>query len=369
MRPSFAKGYGRASKFMSHKVLYSKLFTPPKFLEMPAVSLEILPEGISFLVTKSTERGLLPDKYGFVPLPLGAVSSGEIIKKDLVIKALLDVKKRTNVSFVRFSIPEEKTYIFKTHLPRLEPKEIRDILEFKIEENVPLSAKESVFDYDLLPNSKKNDGLDLVVSVAPLKVIEELQEIFNWTGLTPIFFSPESNNVAKSVVRDSNEQVSVVVNIRESNIILSLVISGVVCQTSSLNFGSSTFTDLLAKYFKVTPEEALKIKKEKLYQENPDNMEIFSYLINTISAIKDEIYKFVSYCNQREDVDTQVDRIILCGRDAMIVGFDKYLSVNLDMKVGVADVWTNNFNLDTYVPEISKIDSEDMAVVNGLSLF
>jgi type IV pilus assembly protein PilM len=354
---------------MAYKASYSKLFTPPKFLEMPAVSLEILPEGISFLVTKSTEKGLVPDKYGFIPLPPGTVSLGEIIKKDLVTKALIDIKKRTNVSFVRFSIPEEKTYIFKTHLPKLEPKEIRDILDFKIEENVPLSAKESVFDYDMLPSSKKTDGLDLVVSVAPLKVIEEWQEIFNTTGLTPVLFSPESNNVAKSVIKDGNEQVVVVVNIRESNIILSLVIYGVVCQTSSLNFGSSTFTDLLAKYFKVAPEEAIKIRKEKLYKESPDNMEIFSYLINTISAIKDEIYKFVSYCNQREDVSSQVDRIILCGRDSMIMGFDKYLSLNLDLKVEVANIWINNFNLDTYVPEINKIDSEDMAVVNGLSLF
>lgn len=354
---------------MSHKVLYSKLFAPPKFLERPSVSIEILSSGISFLSTKSSELGLLPTLSGFMPLPAGTIFGGEIIKKDAVVKVLIDIKKKTKVDFVRFSIPENKTYIFKTHLPELKPKEIHDILDFKIDENVPLSSKEAVFDYEIVPNSTQLSGLDVVVSVAPLSFVEEVQKIFELAGLSSIFFSPESNNVAKSVIRGSNEQIAVIANIRESSIVLSLVVYGVVCQTSSIGFGSSTFTDLLAKYFKVSVEEAQKIKREKLYSDNADNMEIFSYLINTISAIKDEIYKFISYCNEREDVLGQVDRIILCGRDAMIVGFDKYLSLNLSMKVDVANIWVNNFELDSYVPEMSKADSMDMAILNGLSLF
>jgi len=354
---------------MPYKVFYSKLFAPPKFLEMPAVSLEISSDGISYFLPKNTAEGHLPDIFGFIPLPSGVVSQGEILKREPILTALAEIKQKTKVSFARLSIPEEKTYIFKTHLPILEPKEVRDILEFKIEENVPLSVKEAVFDYDVIPNFKKGDGMDIVVSVSPLKIIEELQLVLNIADLTPVFFSPESNNVAKAVLKDHNQQVVVIVNIRDSNIILSLAVYGVVCQTSSINFGSSTLTDLLAKYFKVSVEEAVKIKKDKLYNDNPDNMEIFSYFINTISALKDEIYKFISYCNEREDLDTQVDRIILCGRDSMIVGLDKYLSLNLNIPVEVANIWVNNFKLDNYIPEINKTDSLDQAVVNGLSLF
>ncbi len=352
---------------MSHQISYSKLFTPPKFLERPFVSLEIQPWGISYLTIKNTEFGLIPDVYGFIPLSEGVMSNGEILKKEPVIKALVDIRKKTGVDFVRFSLPEEKTYIFKTKLPNLKPKEIHDILDFKIEENVPLSAKEAVFDFDIVSNSRHR-GLEIVVAVSPLKVVEDFQSLFETAGLTSILFSPESNNVAKSIIRDTNEQVVVITNIRETNIVFSLVVSGVVCQTSSINFGSSTFNDLLATYFKVNKTEVIKIKKEKLYRDGPANMEVFSYLINTISAIKDELYKFISYCNQREDVINQVDRVILCGQDAMIVGLDKYLSSNLNIDVSVADIWINNFNIEKYIPNISKIDSESLAVVNGLSL-
>jgi len=353
---------------MSHQVSYSKLFTPPKFLERPFVSVEIQPWGIYYLTIKNTELGLIPDMHGFISLPEGTILNGEISKREPIIKALVDIRKKTKVGFVRFSLPEDKTYIFKTKLPNLKTKEIHGILDFKIEENVPLSAKEAVFDFDIISNSRRY-GLDIVVAVSPLKIVEDFQLLFVTAGLTPVLFSPESNNVAKSVIRDNNEQIVVIVNIRENNIVFSLVVSGVVCQTSSLNFGSSTFTDLLMTYFKASKEEVVKIKKEKLYGNSSDNMEVFSYLINTISAIKDELYKFISYCNQREDVVSQVDRVVLCGQEAMIAGLDRYLSTNLNIDVDVADIWINNFNLQEYIPNINKIDSENFAIVNGLSLF
>lgn len=353
---------------MSQKASYSKLFVPPKFLERPAVSLDVQSQGISFLTLKKNEKGLLPDIYGLMPLPAGSVVHGEIIKKDQVVKALTDIKVKTKMSFARFSLPEEKTYLFKTRLPDLEQGEIRDILEFKIEENVPLSAKESVFDYDIVPGSRGANGTELVISVSPLKFIEDWQAVFELAGLSPCLFSPEASNVARAVVKKTNEQVIVVASIKESNIIMSLVVRGVVCQTSSVDFGGATFTQALAKHFGISPEEAQKIKKEKLYSDGVLDQEIFSSLINTVSAIKDEIYKFVSYCNAREDVTGNVERVILCGQDAMIAGLDRYLSANLDLNVEVANIWANNFDLASYIPEISKLDSLDLAAVNGLSL-
>jgi len=353
---------------MSHKSLYSKLFKPPKFLVMPAISLEILSEGISFLLNKHTDKGIIPDIYGQIPLPPGAVSHGIIIKRELVLKALVEIQKKTKSTFAKLSIPEEETYIFKTHLPKLSAKEILDILDFKIEENVPLSSVESVFDYDIIPKHKKETGFELAVSVSPLRSIEDWQNLLIEAGFTPVLFSPESSNVARSLIKKNNQQTIVIVNIRRSSTILSLAVNGIVYQTSSIKFGGSTFTDLLAKYLNISIEEALKIKKEKLYKEHEKNMEIFSYLINTISAIKDEIYKFLIYCNERKDIDGQVDRIILCGQDAMIVGLDKYLTDNLSMEVSVANVWVNNFDLNDFVPKIDYLSSLDQAVVNGLSL-
>ncbi|MFA7252857.1 MAG: pilus assembly protein PilM [Candidatus Paceibacterota bacterium] len=354
---------------MSHQVSYSKLFAPPKFLAMPSVAVEILPNALRFFSTKNTEQGLLPDKYGQIDLEERAIVRGEIKKPEVVLKALKEIRRTTGLNFARFSIPEEKTYIFKTQLPNLEPKEIRDVLDFKLEENVPLSSKEAVFDFDIVSNHKISSDIEVVTSVAPLKFIEEWQNIFVAADLLPVLFVSESSNVARSVIHVGNQQTVVTVNIKEATTIFSLVVSGTVYQTSSINFGSSTFTDLFCKYYKISPAEALKLQKEKLYSSHDDNMEVFSYLINTISAIKDELSKFILYCNEREDVATEIDRVVLSGQEAMIIGLAEYLSLNLDLRVDIADIWTNNFKIAEYVPEIGRVESMNYSIVNGLSLY
>lgn len=346
---------------------YSKLFEPPRFLEMSAVSVEITPVGIYFLTNKKTERGLLPDKYGLVPLVPGEVVHCEVVKREPVIRALQAIKKKTGCDFARFSIPEEKTYIFKLDLPNLKPEEIHDILDFKIEENIPLSSKEAVFDYEIVPTKGATKTLQVVVSVAPLKIVEDAIALFTEAGLKPILFSPESSNLARALVHPKNEQTLVIANICEENIILSLVVSGIVFQTSSVNFGSATINESLAKYYKVSAPEVGRMKKEKLYSDNPDSLEVFSHLINTFSAAKDEIYKFIEYCNAREDIKGDVERIILSGQDAMISGLSHYLSANLGLPVEIGNTWLNNFKFNEYVPEIGRAESLNYAVVNGLS--
>jgi type IV pilus assembly protein PilM len=344
---------------MSHKVSYSNFFTPPRFLQMPAVSVQILENSIRYLTTKKTAYGLIPDQFGVAPL-----ISGDIVK------TLIDIRKKTGAKFVKFSLPEENTYIFKTKLPCLKSEEIRSILDFKLEENIPLTSKEAVFDYDLVKSSNNHSSeMDLIVSAAPIKNIEDFQTIFQSAGLIPIFFSPESSNIAKSIVKEGNEQAIVIVNIKENKIILSLVVSGSIYQTSSLTFGGANFTNLLAKYYKISIAEADKLKFDKLYSDNPESFEIFSQIINTVSAIQDEIGKFISYCNEKGDLAGKVDHVVICGRDAMIVGLASHLSAGLDLPVEVTNIWVNNFTFDDYVPEISRLESLDYAALNGLNLF
>jgi len=347
---------------------YSKFFVPPKFLEMSSVAVEINEYCIRYMSVKKDKRGLLPDKYGTIAIPKGIFRAGEIVKKGEVVKILKDIAKITDVTFARISISEDNTYIFKTKIPKVDKEEIKQVLEFKLEENIPLALAETVFDYQHVNKGKVRNYMDFIVSAAPLKNIQLLTEVFEEAGLAPILFRTEASNVARSVVKDNNEQTLIVVNIKEFSIALSLVIGGVVWQTSSINFGAATFNESLRKYYDISVDEAEKVKVERLYEESSDSMEIFSYLINTVSAVKDEIYRFMLFCNQREDVKDRIDKIILCGKDSAIVGLQKYLELNLGVSTHVANVWVNNFLLDDYVPEMKPLESLDYVTVIGLNL-
>ena len=206
------------------------------------------------------------------------------------------------------------------------------------------------------------------MSATSAKHVEDIGNLLHSAGLIPTLFCPESNNLAKALINPRNQQVLIITNIKEANIIMSLVVSGVVYQTSTINFGSNTINELLAKYYKVSLLEAGKIKKEKLYNGSDDNLEVFSYLINSLSALKDEMYKFVEYCNNREDINGQVEKVILSGSDALIYNLSNYLSSNLKIPVEVADIWVNNLKDKKYIPSLNRIDSLNFSIVNGLSL-
>ncbi|MEI6528095.1 MAG: pilus assembly protein PilM [bacterium] len=354
---------------MSPKNKYSKFFVPPDFLEMPSVAIEMSEKGVRYLSVKKTDKGLLPAKTGFIPVSKGVIRFGEVVKKNEIVKILDKIKKTTGTTFARVSLPEEKTYIFKVRIPKVEEKEIRQVLEFKIEENVPLSAAEAIFDYEIISHQKKSSHMDLIVSAVSSKTIDEISAVLADAGLQPVCFGLDSKNTARSVVKENNEQTLVVADIKDNQIVLSLVLDGLVWQTSTVNFGASTFTDALKKYYDISLEEAEKLKQDRLYTDSKESMEIFSYLINTVSAIKDEIFKFITYCNEREDVKDKVDKVILCGKDSAIVGMQKYLELNLNLDVDIANIWINNFSLADYVPTIGAVESLDYANVNGLNLY
>jgi Tfp pilus assembly PilM family ATPase len=104
-----------------------------------------------------------------------------------------------------------------------------------------------------------------------------------------------------------------------------------------------------------------------------DQSEVFMSLINTASALKDEIDKVVlywqSYITKRGHAsDRSVSRLVISGRDAEINGLREYLVATIKLPVITADVWTNIYDIERHIPEIPYIDSLDYAVAIGLGL-
>ena len=148
--------------------------------------------------------------------------------------------------------------------------------------------------------------------------------------------------------------------------------NGVVYFTTTLSFGGETLTAGIVKIFNVRDDEAIKIKREKDFMKDKKNMELFFSNLNPVSALKDEINKLYVYWNthknQRGETNIPITKIILCGADSNLHGFDEYIELSLKIKTEVANVWINLFSFDDYIPELSFSDSLNYPSVIGLSL-
>lgn len=358
---------------MSFKKKFSSILTPPRYLEMSAAGLDISDRAIRFMEFAKNENGLAPTLFGEEKLPQGVIVSGEINKKDELVKILSSLRQKYHLNFVKVSLPEEKAYFFKTEIPKVEKGEIRQSIEFRLEENVPVRADEALFDYSVISEDhKKSDHLDVIVSVIPKRVAESYAEVLEKSGLTVVSFEVESRTIARSAIKKGSKGSVMIINIRDRVTVVTLVRDGVVRFTSAFAMGGNLITEALQKNFSVSFKEAEKIKNDKLYSENKESVAIFFSLASIVSVIKDEISKFYTYWLAKNDSGGEsggkIGKIILCGKDAAIVGLKEYLSQSLKIEVETAEVWSNAFSLSDRVPEINFLESLNFAVAIGLAL-
>ena len=150
-----------------------------------------------------------------------------------------------------------------------------------------------------------------------------------------------------------------------------VVSGGIVMFTSTIDIGGLILTNMIAKSFKITFEEAEKMKRKYGLERNTENRELFSVILNNISILRDETMKHFIYWHTHKEGDKdhpQIKKIILCGGDSNLIGLAEYFSVSTKNTVEMANVWINITNTEKYVPEIEFEQSLSYAAALGLAL-
>jgi hypothetical protein len=132
---------------------FFKLFPPPKFLDIPYAGLHISDDAIHFIEYTHSRHNLAIRRFGSNSSPLKVYRREGRSRMKSSCRSPCRAFKPLKVFVVKASLPEEKMYLFKTAVPSTTIKEMRQNMEFKLEENVPLSAKEALFFFDLIPKA------------------------------------------------------------------------------------------------------------------------------------------------------------------------------------------------------------------------
>lgn len=320
-----------------------KAFPTPLFLTLNPFGLDISSKAVRIMRFKKTKVGLIPEIYDEVLFksPCKLLEKEEDLKTCMELQeALIALKKKNNIQFANVSIPEMKTYIFKSEIPKEALPNISEIIKFKIEENVPLDPRDVVFDYQIPGhNVTHNNHIDVVVTVLPKGVIETYTSLFDMVGITPISFESESRSAARAMISSEDDGSHIIIHFGKTKINIALVEDGVVHYTSSIS---------------INPSEVIKDFNNKEAQ-----------------LMKQQINKLLIYWfTNKHDPNNQerIESAILTGVVATAPGLVDFLEKGLKISVKVGNVWQNCFSLDDYIPPISHEKSLDYAVSVGLAL-
>lgn len=352
----------------ANRTSFLDLFPPPRFLEMPTVGLDMSDEIIRFVELKRKGSHFVLGNYGEEKIPKDLIDEGYIKDKVQLIEVLARMKQKYNLQFIKASLPEEKSYLFKTDIPMMNERDIRGALQYKIEENVPLSLKDAIYDYRIIKHPLPGDkNLRISVTVVHVNVIEHYLEVFKGAGLSPMVFQVESHALANVAVPRHADETFILIALRENRTLLAIVSEGEVQFTSTIHVGGSAIAASLQKNVSISPEEVVKIRDGK---ETRASNEMFLSLVSAASALRDEVQKLLVYWdNHSQEVghNRLIEKIIISGSDALL-GIDEYLNKSLDIKTTIADPWVNVLDIKEYLPPLTKHEALDYLPAIGLAL-
>lgn len=349
---------------------HNKFFPVPEFLSSPSFGLDISEESIKFIELNVTKNGLRLGRHGEKEVPYGVIESGKIKNLKKIEEILISLKKDEKIKSVRVSLPEEQVYLFKLKLEKEGLENIREGIEFSLEEHVPIPVQDVVFDYDIVGEDSKN--LFLEVAAIPKNIIDSYLLVFENSGISIQAFELEAQSLFRAVVKRGDLETYLLVDFGKKRTGVSIVSGGVLVFTSTVDIGGDVLTSVIQKSFKISFEEAEKMKQKYGLSHDSENKEVFSALLNGVSVLRDEIFKhFLFWQNNKSEEGKEhplIKKIILCGGDSNLLGFSEYLSVSLKIKVEKANVWVNIINTEEYIPEINREQSLSYATAIGLAL-
>ncbi len=350
--------------------LFNRFFPVPSFLAMPSVGLDIADESLKFTELINTKNGIRVGRFGERSIPPGVIESGKIKNPKKMQEILFSLRQEEKLKSVRVSLPEEQVYLFKLRLEKLGLVHIRESIELALEEHVPLSAADAIFDYEVLSQDAQN--VELQVAAVPKNIIESYLDIFKEAQIRVQSFELEAQAIERAVIKKGDSETYMIVDFGEKRTGIFIISRGIVMFTSTLDVGGVMLTNMITKNFKINFEEAEKMKRKYGLERNTPNKELFSVLLNSVSVLRDDIVKHFLYWHTHKDEEGKnnppIKKIIMCGGDSNLIGLSEYLSVSIKSPVEMANVWVNIMDTERYVPEINFERALSFTAALGLAL-
>jgi type IV pilus assembly protein PilM len=351
------------------KKLYNYYFPTPSYLAMSSFAIDISDQSIKYGELLSTPLGLRLGHFGKEKIPAGVVVSGKIEDQEQLTKILRNLKEKEKLNFVRVSLPEEQMYLFTLSLPKVNEKELRDIILLQIEEHIPLKAVDTIFEYDIISSS--NTNILVEVSAIASRTINDYLASFKKAGLVVLSFELEAQAIARAVIPMEDKDPVMIVDFGDTRTGVSIVHDGKVFFTTTLDMGGINLTNMIAKNFSLSFEKAEEMKRSYGLDGISNIEDIFPIILNGISVLRDELNKQYQYWKSHDNCGIshdQINRIILCGGDSNLTGLSDYLEASMKIKVDHANAWTNISDMNISVPNMSFEESLGYVTVLGLAL-
>lgn len=322
------------------------------------------------------------ENFGEAIFEEGLVENGKILARDMLaarVRSAVQAIPLTS-SYAACSLPEQETYLRVIQLPRMKPEELREAVQWEVEQNIPIHLSEAYFDWEVVPSLNNNeskkggvDHFDILVSAAPRALVDSYVELFEQAGLKVFALEPESVALARSLIpKNSYQPPLLIVDFGRTRIRFIIYAGGSIRFTSFVHTPDTSFLDIIIRTLGVDVKEANRLLEEVGLDEEQDKR-VYEALIPALTDYQQQIQKYMNFFATLEPhVHGNVpgiSKIILSGGGSWLKGIEKYFTTTLGIPVEVGNPWVNILQTPLReTPELPFKDSIRYATSLGLVL-
>ncbi|MDO8562043.1 MAG: pilus assembly protein PilM [bacterium] len=363
--------------FLSHH------FPVPELLVPRSAGIDISDSSVKWMVMAPHKKGNKVISYGLLPIPEGVVEKGMIRNAGVFAEILKQVKgKMGGVSRAHAGLPEEAVYVFSMHVPENTAREqILSMIEFELEDRVPLSPKDAVYDFNVITEHDDGLGEEIGVVVFPSEFARSYREAFEAAGIELLSLELEASSIARAIsiksldsaeIKHADEPIILSVDFGRARTGFSVLKRGIPIFTSTVEVGGDAITHSVMEKLSLSPEEAQIFKNNQGLLAEGTKSSGIEALVGAVSALSDEVAKYYHYWDTRRNDKgehmTPIGRVLIVGGSANLKGLPDYIAGRIQAPTELPNVWENVCSFDEYVPPIDRRDSLRYVTAIGLAL-
>lgn len=341
------------------------------YRQKPLFGLDIGQSSIKVVQIDTAGKNAQLQAYGTVFFDQKAVRDGVIVDFNIVGNAmhnLLDehLAGALSADRVAASLPVLHSFSRIINLPPLEGKDVFEAVRTEAEQYIPIPLNDLYLDYRMV--EKTPESQDYLVAAVPKKVADSYLELCNKLKLQLVCLEPSILSVSRIVQHaEKSDLPTLVIDCGSNTTDLIIFNESSVRVTGTIKFGGETLTQNIIDKFKVSYEEAAKMKSTRGIDPGPGQGKMVSALSKSLQFLASEIKKIIRYYEERDkDQQAKVGQIILLGGGANLPGFSTYLTSELRIPTRLASIW-QNIDLE-HIHNPSNLEANMYATALGLAL-
>jgi len=311
-------------------------------------------------------------RVGQVPLPAGAVTSGEVRDPEAVGAALRDLWKSAKFRKreVVLGVGNQRVVVREVSLPWLPEKEFRASLPFQVQEHVPIPVEEAVLDYEILEEYEQEGRkmVRLLLVAAQKAMVDQLVQCAEAAKLTPVGIDLVPFAIVRSAgsvdgmnleAQDAGDEAIV-------DIGADLTSAGVPRFVRVLSSGGREITSAVARSMGIEDDEAERLKRGESH--DPDKLQQAGQVAQArATSFVDEVRSSLDFY-QAQSKGSRIARVLVTGGGSKLPGLANLLDERLATHVARGQAFHRvNPSLDLS-PEAMAAAEPLLAVAVGLAL-